>query len=104
MLGIAAFLFIVLALLCVTAFFAYRHTMDVISKRLSAQRRQNRRSIKAVVAEHAEMKERIIALETATSKSPKPFSMPNYRDNMERRFIEERKIITKEPGTPAAKV
>lgn len=104
MLGLAAFLFIVLALLCVTAFFAYRHTMNVIGKRLSAQRRQNRRSIKAVVAEHAEMKDRIIALETATSKSPKPFSMPNYRDNMEKRVIEERRIITKPEGAKAEKV
>lgn len=104
MLGLAAFLFIILALLCVTAFFAYRHTMNVIGKRLSAQRRQNRRSIKAVVAEHAEMKDRIIALETATSKSPSPFSAPNFKERMENRAIAERTVITKQPGTSAAKV
>ncbi len=104
MLGVAAFVFIVLALLCVTAFFAYQHTMNVIGKRLSAQRRQHRRSIKAVVAEHAEMKDRIIALETATSKSPSPFSAPNFKERMENRAIAERNVIIKEPGARAERV
>ena len=104
MLGVAAFVFIFLVLLGACGVLAYRHTIGVVNKSLSAQRRQNRRSIKAVVAEHAEMKERIIALEALQKKAPQPFSMPNYRDNMENRIKEELKIITKQAGKKAERV
>ena len=104
MLGVAAFVFIFLVLLGACGFFAFRYTIGVVNKSLSAQRRQNRRSIKAVVAEHVEMKDRIIALETATSKSPSPFSAPNFKERMENRAIAERTVITKPEGAKAARV
>lgn len=104
MLGIAAFLFIFLVLLGVAGYFAYVHIIGVVNRLLSAQRRQNRRSIKAVVAEHAEMKERIIALEAVTNKAPTPFSTPNFKERMENRAIAERTVITKPEGAKAARV
>ena len=92
MLGVAAFLFIVLALLCVTAFFAFLYVRNEFRTAMKAYQRRTSAKMRGLEQTIKNLSSHISQIETVQGKtSPTGFSVSNPFQRMEDRHVEANK-------------